>query len=46
MKHRDKEKTVFIRSLRLEKIMTNRTYVHKSQCAKHGLGYRDLVYDK
>ena len=25
---------------------TNRTYVHKSQYAKHGLGYHDFVYYK
>ena len=46
MKHGDKHKTVFICSLRPEKIITNRTYVYKSQYAKHGLGYRDLVYHK
>ena len=38
----DKHKTVFLRSLRLEKIRANRTYVHKSRCAKHGWGYGDL----
>ena len=46
MKYRDKHKAVFICSLRLEKIITNRTYVYKSQHAKHGLGYRDLAYHK
>ena len=46
MRHRDKQKPVFLRLLRREKIRANRTYVHKSQYAKHGLGYCDLVYYK
>ena len=46
MKHRDKHKTVFICSLRFEKIITNRTYMYKSRYAKYGLGYGDLVYHK
>ena len=29
MRHRDKHKTVFLHSLCLEKIITNKTYVHK-----------------
>ena len=32
--------------LRLEKVRTNITYVCKSQYAKHGFGYCDLVYYK
>ena len=46
MRHRDKHKAVFLCLLQLEKIMTNGTYVHKSRCDKHGLGYCDLVYYK
>ena len=46
MRHRDKHKTVFLRSIWIEKIRTNRTYVHMPQYAKHGLGYCDLVYYK
>ena len=46
IKHRDKHETVFLCSLRFEKIITNRTYVHKSRYVKHGLGYCDLVYYK
>ena len=33
MRHGDKHKTVFLRLLLLEKIRTNRTYVHKYQYA-------------
>ena len=43
MRHRDKHKIVFLCSLRLEKRRTNRTYVHRSRYAKHGLGYCDFV---
>ena len=43
MRHRDKQKTVFLHSFWLEKIRTNRTYVHKSQCTKHGSGYHDFI---
>ena len=39
-------KTVFLFSLWLEKIRTNRTYVRKSRYVKHGLGYCDFVYHK
>ena len=46
MRHRDKQKPVFLHLLRREKIRANRTYVHKSQYAKHSLGYCDLVYYK
>ena len=45
MRHRDKHKTVFLRSRRLEKIRTNETYLHKSWYVKHGL-YCNLVYYK
>ena len=43
MRHRDKHKIAFLRSLWLEKIRTNRTYVHKFRYTKHGLGHRELV---
>ena len=46
MRHRDKYKTVFLHFLQLEKIKTNRTYMQKSQYAKHSLEYCDLVYYK
>ena len=46
MGHKDKHKTVFLRSLRLEEIRINRAYVRKSQHAKHYSGYQDLVYYK
>ena len=46
MRHKDKHKTVFPCLLWHEKVRTNRAYVHKSQNAKHSLGYRDLVYYK
>ena len=46
MRHRDNHKTVFLRSLRIEKIRTNGTYKHKSRYAKHDLEYRDIVYYK
>ena len=35
---------IFRWSLFLEKIRTNRTYVHKSWYAKHGSGYHNLVW--
>ena len=46
MRHRDKNKVAYLRSIWLEKIRTNRTYVRKSRYAKYGLGYCDLVYYK
>ena len=46
MKDRDKHKAVFLCLLSIEKIRTNRKYLHKSQYSKHGLGYGDLVYYK
>ena len=46
MIHSDKHKAVFLCLLWLEKIRTNRTYVHKSWYAKLGLGYCGLVYYK
>ena len=46
MRHKDKHKTAFLRSLRLEEIRINRAYVRKSQHAKHYSGYQDLVYYK
>ena len=46
MRHKDKHKTVFLLlGFRLEKIKTNRAYLHKPRYAKHGLGYRDLYYE-
>ena len=46
MRHRDKHMTVFCHYLWFEKIRIKRTYLDKSQYAKHGSGYRDLVYYK
>ena len=43
MKHRDKHKVVLLRSLRLENIRINSTYVCKSQYVKHGLGYLEYI---
>ena len=42
MRHSDKHKTIFHHLLQLEKIRTNRTYVHKSRYGKRGLGYPEL----
>ena len=39
MRHRNKHKTVFLHLLCLEKIRTNRTYMHKSWHAKQCLGH-------
>ena len=46
VRQRDKRKTVFFRSLWLEKIRTNRTCIHKSRYANHGLRYHYLAYYK
>ena len=46
MRKRNKHKAAFLRSVWLEKIRTNGTYVHKSRYAKQGLGHHDLVYYK
>ena len=43
-KHRNTHKTVFLCLFQLEKVKTNRAYVHKSWYAKHGLGYCNIVY--
>ena len=38
--------TVLFCLLQHEKIWTNRTYMHRSRYATHGLGYLDLIYHK
>ena len=43
MRHKDKHKRVFLRLLLHGKVITNRTFVHKSQYVKHGMGYCDSV---